>query len=324
MNRNLLLLCLGISVALVSCKKDEEPAPIASYSYSVTGQYAPLPVTFTNTSQNSVTWLWNFGDGGTSIEKSPSHTFAAAGQFTITLEATNGAGAKNTTSQNLTVVKKQVPMPIVGFSNSGDLTFAPCIATFANTTQNAVSYSWDFGDGKTSTLQNPTHLYTSGGTYNIVLTAMNSDGATANLTKQVTVGNTPTKINIKQLTLLTFPATTPSGSGWDIGSAADPYFLIQNSVQTINYYTSGYLTDVAVSSLPKTFPANNTLLNDVNADYVFAFADDDGLLTPDFLGGVIFSFKSYMPTNGDAYPSEITVTGSTNGISFKLAIEWKP
>jgi len=323
MNKKLLLLCLGVSVAFVSCKKDVEPAPIASYSYAVTGQYAPLPVSFTNTSQNSVSWLWNFGDGGTSNEKSPSHTFAAAGQYTITLEATNGAGAKNTTSQNLTVVKKQVPMPIVGFSFSGDLTFAPCNATFTNTTQNAVSYSWDFGDGKTSTAKTPTHLYSTGGTFNVVLTAMNSDGATANLSKQVTVGNAPTKVNVKQLTLLAFPATSTSGAGWDVGSAADPYFLIGDYPQTVTYYTSSYLTDVLVTSLPKVFPENNTLVS-VNADYVFAFRDDDGIWGSEPLGGVHFIFNQFMPTNGDAYPSEITVTGSTNGISFKLAIEWKP
>lgn len=321
MKKKLLLLCLGISIAFVSCKKDEEPAPIAAYSYSVAGQYAPLLVTFTNTSQNSVSWLWNFGDGGTSIEKNPSHTFAAAGQYTITLEATNSAGVKNITSQNLTVAKKQVPMPIVGFSKAGDLTFAPCNATFTNTTQNAVSYSWDFGDGKTSTLQNPIHLYTSGGMYNVVLTAMNSEGATANLTKQVIVGNAPTKLNITQVSLTGFPATMTNGAGWDSGSGPDPYYEVTDYPSGTTYYSSDYFSDITVTSLPKTYAVHTIPLNSVDANYQILLYDYDPIGS-EFMGGYYFKFRDFMPTNGDAYPTQINI--GTTGVTLKVTIEWKP
>lgn len=143
------------------------------------------------------------------------------------------------------------------------------------------------------------------------------------LSKQVIVGNAPTKVNVKQLTLLAFPATAPGGSGWDSYSAADPYFIISNYPSTTSFYTSEYLTDVLVTSLPKTFAANNTILAVIN-DYLFLFKDDDGLLIANEIGGVHFIFNQFMPTDGKAYPSEITITGSTGAISFKLAIEWKP
>ena len=70
------------------------PKPIATYTYAING----LSVTFTNTSVNGVTYLWDFGDGATSTEKNPVHTYASGGMYMITLKATNSMG-DNTTSQ---------------------------------------------------------------------------------------------------------------------------------------------------------------------------------------------------------------------------------
>jgi len=326
MKTKLFLVVMALSLVTVSCKKDKAlPDPVAAFSYSASGNYVPVTVTFTSTSQNATSLLWNFGDGVISALPSPQHIYASAGQYTITLVATNGDGKTNTATQYLTVAKEVLPMPTVGFAFSGDVTFAPCFATFSNTTTNAASYHWDFGDGTTSTEKTPKHLYAVGGTYAVVLTAANADAATTNLSKQVIVGNAPTKVNVKQLTLLAFSATKTDGSGWDLGSAADPYFAIMDYPATIAYYTSGSFTDLAVTSLPKSFAANNTMLNNINVNYTIFFWDEDVWpLNNDPIGGIYFSFKQYMPTNGSPYPSEITLTESPSGISFKLAIEWKP
>lgn len=304
----------------------QAPSVISKFEYSVDGDFAPVTLTFNNLSENSTSWLWNFGDSKSSTEKNPQHIYTNAGHYTITLKAANASGGEDTTTKSITVLKEQNPIPIVGFSYAGVLTFAPCKAAFTNTTQNAVSYYWDFGDGTNSTQKDPLHIYLKGGIYNVVLTAMNIDGATASKTKQITVGNAPTRVKVKQLTLLSFPEKNSSGSSWDIGSAADPYFEISDYPQTVTYYKSEYFTDLLYSHLPKTYAPNNTLLNDVNANCLFSLKDDDGIWGSENMGEVYFKFNSYMSTNGSPYPNEITITDpySANGLRFKIAIEWKP
>jgi PKD repeat protein len=95
------MLTLGVVslVALASCKKDkdEDPPknPIASFQFAVsTTNY--LEVTFTNFSQNATSYEWNFGDGQTSTEANPVHTYAAAGNYTVVLTAKNSVNASAT------------------------------------------------------------------------------------------------------------------------------------------------------------------------------------------------------------------------------------
>lgn len=80
-----------------SCEKEEEPVedPIASFQYEVSEENWQQ-VTFSNFSQNAETYSWNFGDGETSTEENPVHTYAAAGDYTVVLTATNSAGASAT------------------------------------------------------------------------------------------------------------------------------------------------------------------------------------------------------------------------------------
>ncbi|MFN7989652.1 MAG: aryl-sulfate sulfotransferase [Thermoanaerobaculia bacterium] len=81
----------------------ESAAPIASFTFSPSAPKAGETVTFTDTSANEPTsWSWSFGDGGTSSAKSPTHVFATAGAFTVSLTATNAAGP-GTASKVVTV-----------------------------------------------------------------------------------------------------------------------------------------------------------------------------------------------------------------------------
>ncbi|MGI8892831.1 MAG: PKD domain-containing protein [Bacteroidia bacterium] len=70
-----------------------------------------------------------------------------------------------------------VPPPLASFTIANDSCDAPCGVTFTSTSQNATNYAWDFGDGNTSTLPNPRHIYTSPGDYNVKLQASNSVGS---------------------------------------------------------------------------------------------------------------------------------------------------
>jgi PKD repeat protein len=127
-------------------------------------------VQFTDLSNHSPTsWAWDFGDGNTSTEQHPEHTYTSGGTYTVCLTATNDLGS-NTSCQ--TVIVDDVPLANFTFVVNGltvDFTDA--------STNNPTSWLWDFGDGNTSTQQNPTHVYTNSDGYNVCLTATNAAGS---------------------------------------------------------------------------------------------------------------------------------------------------
>jgi len=67
--------------------------PVADFTGSPTSGAAPLAVQFTDASTGATSWSWTFGDGGTSTAQNPSHSYAAAGAYTVSLTATNSAGS---------------------------------------------------------------------------------------------------------------------------------------------------------------------------------------------------------------------------------------
>nr|WP_230669902.1 PKD domain-containing protein [Methanosarcina barkeri] len=82
-------------------------APVADFWGSTLSGNAPLNVTFTETSKGSPTsWKWDFGDGTSSTEKSPTHTYSAAGTYTVKLTSTNAAGNSTKTKSNYIKVAK--------------------------------------------------------------------------------------------------------------------------------------------------------------------------------------------------------------------------
>ncbi|OHU85372.1 MULTISPECIES: S8 family serine peptidase [Pseudoalteromonas] len=80
-------------IAQNGCSGDPQPGPIASFSYSVNGK----TVKFTNTSKDARSYSWQFGDGASSTEASPSHTYAAAGNYQVTLTAKDGEKSNSVT-----------------------------------------------------------------------------------------------------------------------------------------------------------------------------------------------------------------------------------
>ena len=95
-----LSLLLVASVIITSCRKDPEPEPtaavIASFQYEVS-ETNWAEVTFTNYSVNATSHAWDFGDGNTSTETNPTHTFAEGGEYEVTLTATGLDGSASKT-----------------------------------------------------------------------------------------------------------------------------------------------------------------------------------------------------------------------------------
>jgi PKD repeat protein len=148
--------------------------PVANFSGTPRSGSAPLTVQFTDLSTNNPTsWSWNFGDGQTSTARNPTHTYSAAGTYTVTLTATSSAGSDGETKTGYVTVSS-LPAPVSAFSAAPIFGNAPLTVQFTNQSANSTSWSWDFGDGQTSTAQNPSHTYTTPGTYSPSLTASNA------------------------------------------------------------------------------------------------------------------------------------------------------
>ncbi|MBD3299020.1 MAG: PKD domain-containing protein [candidate division Zixibacteria bacterium] len=170
-----------------------ETAPVADFSGSPTTGDAPLTVSFTDLSANNPdTWDWDFGDGGTSTAQNPSHEYTVAGTYTVTLTASNCAGSDVVSKTDYITVSEPPcteTTPVADFSGSPTSGDAPLTVSFSDlSTNNPDTWSWDFGDGGTSTAQNPSYEYTTAGTYTVTLTASNCAGSDiASKTDYITV-----------------------------------------------------------------------------------------------------------------------------------------
>jgi len=139
-----------------------------------TPNYTATFVDSSGTDPNTTLYAWDFGDGGTSTNQNPTHQYATGGWYFIcfSIEAqVNGAICRDTYCDSLYV--GQQPTSCQAYfgstvSPNGNNTFS-----FTNYTQASggnIYYSWDFGDSTTSTTTNPTHTYSTSGTYTVCLT----------------------------------------------------------------------------------------------------------------------------------------------------------
>ena len=152
-------------------------APQPAFTYTPTSGNAPLAVNFTTTSPASrkvTSRSWTFGDGGSSTATNPSHTYSAAGTYTVRLTETGPGG---TAYVEHTVTAYEPNAPIAGFNYSPQSGYTPLAVNFTDTSTGTItSRSWAFGDGGTSTATNPSHTYTSHGTYTVTLTVTGPGG----------------------------------------------------------------------------------------------------------------------------------------------------
>jgi len=125
-------------------------------------------------------WLWNFGDGATSAEQNPIHTYTNAGPYTVSLSVQNEFGLGVETKADYILVTDPVG-PTASFS-AGPLTIAQGGTVWFGDTSQAgsmaiQSWAWDFGDGQTATTQSPSHSYSTAGTYTVKLTVTTAAGS---------------------------------------------------------------------------------------------------------------------------------------------------
>ncbi|HTY15510.1 MAG TPA: PKD domain-containing protein [Methanoregulaceae archaeon] len=136
----------------------------------------PLIVHFTDQSSGvPVSWIWDFGDGATSSDQNPVHTYSTPGTFTVSLTVSNNFGSNKKTRNAM--ISSGIA-PVAAFTASPRSGTAPLEVHFTDiSTGQPAAWSWDFGDGTTSTLQNPAHVYSDGGSYTVSLAVANLFGA---------------------------------------------------------------------------------------------------------------------------------------------------
>ena len=160
------------------------PPPVAMFEAEPLSGTAPLTVQFTDLSIGPPTsYAWDFGDGATSAEANPCHTYTAGGVFTVKLTVKNSGGSHTMTRENyISVGGSGIVANFTGTPTSGT---APLTVQFTDlSTGGPTMWSWDFGDGGTSMLGSPSYTYQAPGTYTVTLTASSQTGGTSTKVKE--------------------------------------------------------------------------------------------------------------------------------------------
>lgn len=149
-------------------------------------------VSFTNTSSFSGTGMlsydWDFGNGDTSTNESPYVIYSISGSYTVSLIATSDQSCADTTYKSVTAY----PNPVAGFT--ADSVCLGDVLAFNNQStisSGSISYTWDFGDGNTSTNVQATHTYGSVGTFEVILWAESNMGCVDTDTQTVVIYEQP-------------------------------------------------------------------------------------------------------------------------------------
>ncbi len=157
--------------------------PAADFSANVTSGVAPLEVAFTDRSSGVVTTRsWDFGDGTTAWSNETltvPHTYTFPGTFTVSLKAANPDAQATATKTGYIQVNPSGWPPAAWFTASPMSGYGPLAVRFTDRSKGTpTAWHWDFGDGNTSSEQNPTHTYAIPGIYPPTLTVFNYGGST--------------------------------------------------------------------------------------------------------------------------------------------------
>lgn len=139
----------------------------ASFSY-FSNDICSGEFNFYNTSAGETSVSWNFGDGSSSTENNPNHTYSSTGAYTVVLTVQDDSGNSDTYEEQIEINAESLNVNFE--ANQQTFCRFPIDVEFNMTSNGGQSYEWDFGDGNTSTEQNPTHTYNQEGSYDITLT----------------------------------------------------------------------------------------------------------------------------------------------------------
>jgi len=261
------------------------PVPQASFLASPFVQQFPDATVALNNTSGPGNWshAWSFGDGAASNTQQPgSHTYGTWGTFTIML-VVSGTACSDTATQQVTITP---PLPTASFIGQGE-GCAPLTVSFTNTSLMAQSYQWSFGDGGTSTADNPTYIYNVPGTYSVTLTAFGVGGAVNTMTKVDSIvvrprANAffvlqPTTVVVPSQPVFTYNLSANADQfTWDFGDGT-----ISNAFNPTHYYQQAGIFDVTLIAnnqwnCPDTFTVMGATTAEVSGEIVFPNAFTPG------------------------------------------------
>ncbi|MEZ4667068.1 MAG: PKD domain-containing protein, partial [Anaerolineae bacterium] len=233
------------------------PPPVAAFTPNKTSGDSPLEVQFADQSTGQITnYAWDFGDGQTSADKNPLHSFVSTGTFIVKLTAIGPGGQSST--QSVITVTTPPDAPIAAFTQNTTSGNIPLAIQFTNqSTGNITSYAWDFGDGQTSVEKDPSHTYSSIGTFTVKLLVTGPGGskeaqstitATQPIAAPVAAFTTDVSDGTAPLTVQFANSSTGENVSytWDFGDGSLP----SNEVSPVHVYTTAgsYLAKLTASN----------------------------------------------------------------------------
>ncbi len=175
-----------------SITKGVTQAPMPSPNFSYTSFCNNSEAVFSNSSSvlfGSMGYRWKFGDGNNSTSQDVSHDYAGFGNFDVTLVTTTNFGCVDSVSKQISLT--EAPEISISFNS-------PCVGQAVDFVNNSVqpsggsnSYDWDFGDGTTSTQENPSHIYPAIGTYEVYVRSSHPNGCLDSFTTFITINEKP-------------------------------------------------------------------------------------------------------------------------------------
>jgi PKD repeat protein len=208
------------------------PVPVASYSAApVSPQVAPATVSFNDTSTNApISWHWQVNGGAVLVTQNITAIFSTAGTYWVNHTASNSGGTSVWDNATYTVT---APFLTGGFSGTPLSGAVPLSVTFTDTSTNATGWNYTFGDGNSSTSQNPVFTYNIPGIYTVVQTVTNTYGSNPNVTTRTNyinvssssssllamfIPNTPVSVTTQQVIAFWDQSTgSPTSHVWTFG-----------------------------------------------------------------------------------------------------------
>lgn len=282
----------------------------AAYTASTMGAMAM----FSDASTNANSWYWDFGDSNTSTLQSPSHTYAASGTYTVCLIASNGSCDSDTICTQVTVCI--APTVTFGSSAMGGGTYA-----FAETSTDATSWTWDFGDGSPlGSGSTPSHTYALSGTYTVCVTAYGCDSVTTCDTVNICVDAAAAYSMVDSSgTVNFFDASTNATTWmWDFGDATTS--TLQNPTHTYSANGTYTVCLIAAGCTSDTICTSVTVCPEVPGA---VFTSSDSAMTAMFNGptsGVTAYLWDFGDGNFSTVQNPTHVYGNTGVFNVCLTV----
>jgi len=239
------------------------PPPLsASFTYLPTTPIASTLVSFTSVGTGGTapyTYSWSFGDGATSTGLTTSHTYSTTGNYTVTLTVTDSIAGSAKSTQNVKV--SPVPALAASFTFSPSQPTSGQSVTFSGSAAGGISpytYGWKFGDGSSSTSQNPSDTFSTSGTFTVSLNVTDTALTRVQTLQTITI-SPPGALTATFTTSPVFPisgqsvtftatangGTSPYSYSWNLGGTSKTGNPVSQSFTNGTYTISLTVTDNA-------------------------------------------------------------------------------